>query len=159
MSNDFCYGLACSALSRGASPPAAALARPLVNFYSPNANNSNMLDTKSALVLKILQKECHGSGYKVIDKSDIISSLPAKYKMSEDTLDHIITFLERSEYIHIKYDDENVYCLCVLNEIGPAAEKESKKEKPKMWLFLILTAFFSLIGGLLGSIIAKYISF
>lgn len=144
---------------RGAPPPSAALARPPVNFYSPNANNNNMLDTKSALVLKILQKECHGSGYKVIDKSDIISSLPAKYKMSEDTLDHIITALERGEYIHIKYDDENVYCLCVLNAASPSADKEIKKEKPKIWLFIILSALFSLIGGLIGSIIAKFINF
>lgn len=120
-----------------------------------------MLDQKSILILKALQKECHGAGYKVVDKSDIISSLPPKYRMSEDTLDHIITSLERDEYIHIKYDDENVYCLCVLSASNQISEKEhkSKKEKPSKWLFIVFVALFSLIGGMLGAIIAKLINF
>ncbi len=118
-----------------------------------------MLDLKSTIILKILQKECHGSGYKVIDKSDIISAMPAKYRVDEENLDHIITYLERSECIHVKYDDENVYCLCVLPMGNQITEKEekNKKEKPKYWLLLIFIAVFSMIGGLLGSIIAKFI--
>ena len=36
-------------------------------------------------------------------------------------------------------------------------EEKNKKEKPKYWLLLIFIAIFSMIGGLLGSIIAKFI--
>lgn len=109
------------------------------------------------MILKALQKECHGSGYKVIDKSDIISSLPAKHRVSDESLDHIINSLERDEYIHIKYDDENVYCLCILSAGNQISERKQKKEKPKNWLFIILVMLFSLIGGLLGSLIAQLI--
>ena len=68
-----------------------------------------MLDIKSNLVLKILQKECKNGGYNVVDKSDVISALPSKYRVDEEGLDHIITFLERNECVHVKYDDDNVY--------------------------------------------------
>lgn len=120
-----------------------------------------MLDQKSALILTILQKECHGTGYKVIDKSDILSSMPPKYRINEETLDHILTYLERKECIHIKYDDENVYCLCVTQKDNRLTEQEPeiKKEKPKMWLFAVLVMIFSLIGGFLGALIAKFVKF
>lgn len=120
-----------------------------------------MLDAKTTHVLRILQKECPGSNYKVIDKSDIISAMPQNQRLDEDTLEHIITFLERNECIQIKYEDENVYCLCVLPTVKQLAEKESKtkKEKPKNWLFLILIMIFSLMGGILGAIIGKFINF
>lgn len=103
-----------------------------------------MLDLKSTIILKILQKECHGSGYKVIDKSDIISAMPAKYRVDEENLDHIITYLERSECIHVKYDDENVYCLCVLPMGNQITEKEekNKKEKAKILAFANFYRYF-----------------
>lgn len=118
-----------------------------------------MLDIKSNLVLKILQKECRTSGYKVVDKADIISALPAKYRVDEEGLDHIITYLERSECIHIKYDDDNVYCLCILplgNQLTEI-ENKNKKEKPKFALLIILTLIFALIGGFLGALLAKFV--
>ena len=120
-----------------------------------------MLDIKSNLVLKILQKECRSSGYKIVDKSDIISSLPAKYRVDEEGLDHIITFLERCECVHVKYDDDSVYCLCILprgNQITESDEK-NKNKQPKLWLFVIFSSIFALIGGFLGGIISNFIKF
>lgn len=120
-----------------------------------------MLDLKSNLVLKILQKECHGSGYKVIDKADIISAMPAKYRVDEDGLENIITFLERNECVHVKYDDDNVYCLCILPIGNQITENQvsQKKQKPKYVAFALICLIFSLIGGLIGAIIAKFINF
>ncbi len=120
-----------------------------------------MLDLKSNLVLKILQKECHGSGYKVIDKADIISSMPAKYRVDEDGLENIITFLERNECIHVKYDDDNVYCLCILPIGNQITENQivQKKQKPNYLIFAVLCFVFAFVGGLVGSIIAKFINF
>lgn len=120
-----------------------------------------MLDIKSNLVLKILQKECRSSGYKVIDKADIISAMPAKHRVDEEGLDHIITFLERNECVHVKYDDDNVYCLCVLprgNQITESDDK-NKSKQPKFWLLAILCTIFSLLGGFVGAIIANFIKF
>ncbi len=120
-----------------------------------------MLDIKTNLVLKVLQKECKGNGYKVVDKADIISALPSKFRMDEENLDHIITFLERSEYIHVKYDDEQVYCLCILPLGNQVTENETKevKDKHKNVYVILLMFLASLIGGLIGAILSKLINF
>lgn len=120
-----------------------------------------MLDLKSKLVLKILQKECKTSGYKVVDKADIIAALPSKFRMEEDGLDHIITFLERSECIHVKYDDERVYCLCVLplgNQLAEK-EKEEKKERRKPSLLIFLLFLAALLGSFAGGVLSQLIKF
>ena len=70
-----------------------------------------MLDIKSKLVLKILVKECPNGSYNIVEAKDIISSLPNRYKVDSDGLDNILIYLERQEYISIKYDDDGVYCL------------------------------------------------
>lgn len=119
-----------------------------------------MLDIKSNLVLKILQKECKNGGYKIVDKADIISAMPAKYRVDEEGLDHIITYLERSECIHVKYDDDSVYCLCILplgSQITENDEK-NKKNKPKNSIFLIFLCVFSFLSAFLGAIIGEIIS-
>lgn len=120
-----------------------------------------MLDIKSNLVLKILKKECHGQEYKIIEKTDIIYALPVKYRVSEEALDHIITYLERSECIHVKYDDENVYCLCILpyGEQINENDKADKKKKNKNITIIILTFISALLGGIIGSIISHLIKF
>lgn len=120
-----------------------------------------MLDIKTNLVLKVLQKECKGNGYKVVDKADIISALPSKFRMDEENLDHIITFLERSEYIHVKYDDEQVYCLCILPLGNQVTENETKEKREKRNpLFLYISVFFgAIIGGIIGVILTKIINF
>lgn len=130
-------------------------------ILSQKTNNKHMLDLKSKLVLKILQKECKTSGYKIVDKADIISALPSKFRVDEDGLDHIITFLERSECIHVKYDDEKVYCLCMLPLGNQLTEKENeqKKEQRKPLLLIILVFLSAMLGGLIGAIISNFIKF
>jgi len=113
-----------------------------------------MLDTKSNLVLKILQRECKSGGYKIINKSDVISALPTRYRCNIEELDQITNFLERQDYITIKYDDENVYCLCVLPFF---TEPEKKQESPKIWPFLLIFLL-CFLGSFLGSFLTKYIS-
>ncbi len=132
----------------------------LLHFYTFFTNNKGMLDLKSKLVLKILQKECRASGYKVVDKADIISALPSKFRMDEDGLDHIITFLERSECIHVKYDDERVYCLCILPLGNQLTEKDTAEKKERRFspLLVFLIFFAALIGGFVGGIVAKFIN-
>lgn len=117
-----------------------------------------MLDKKSTLVLKIIQKECKNGSYKVIDKSDIISSLPSKYRCDFEELDHILSYLERQDLISIKYDDDNVYCLCVLPATFEIIENNEKKREKNFSIFIpLLSLLFGFLGAFIGSIISKII--
>ena len=92
-----------------------------------------MLDLKSKIVLKILQKECPNGAYKIVEAKDIISSMPARYRVDFDGLDNILIYLERQEYISIKYDDDGVYCLCLLPFGNEILENESKKTTVRIY--------------------------
>ncbi len=118
-----------------------------------------MLDIKSMLVLKFLSKQCSNGTYKIIDASDVISAMPARYKIDSDGLEHILTYLERQDCISIKYDDDGVYCLCVLPYGYELTESDSKKERkhtkfPSIFFCTIVFAL-AFVGALLGGIIAK----
>lgn len=116
-----------------------------------------MLDIKSKLVLKILQKECPNGSYKLVETKDIISAMPIKYRVDIDGLENILIYLERQEYISIKYDDEDVYCLCVLpygNEVIETEIKEKSEGKfPRPWIFFILCFLSAFLGCLASNLI------
>ena len=119
-----------------------------------------MLDLKSKLVLKILQKECPNGAYKIIDAKDIISSMPTRYRVDFDGLDNILIYLERQEYISIKYDDDGVYCLCVLpfgNEILESEFDNKKKDEgnfPRLWLLIFIIFCCCLVSSSLSLLLA-----
>ncbi len=122
-----------------------------------------MLDIKSKLVLKILIKECPNGSYNIVDAKDIISALPNKYKLDLDGLENILIYLERQEFISIKYDDDEVYCLCVLpygNEIleSEANQKREDKKSSHLWLYLILNTITSFLAGFLGVMLASILN-
>ncbi len=121
-----------------------------------------MLDIKSKLVLKILLKECPNGAYKIVDAKDIISALPSRYKVDGDGLDNILIYLERQEYISIKYDDEGVYCLCVLPYGNEVLEDEiyKKREKstfPRLWILFVIVFGASLTANLLWFALSKWL--
>lgn len=118
-----------------------------------------MLDAKSQIVLKILVKECKNGGYKIVESRDIISAMPEKYRVDYDGLKNILTYLEHSDCISIKYDDDGVFCLCVL----PFGYKtlESKQQKRKtfafpIWIFFAIF-FIVLLASFSGSLLARII--
>lgn len=121
-----------------------------------------MLDIKSKLVLKILQKECPNGAYKLVEAKDIISSMPIKFRVDLDGLANILIYLERQEYISIKYDEEEVYCLCVLpfgNELleNEGKQKSEGKHSPHLWIILLLVCLSALVGSFLGSLVLSYL--
>lgn len=116
-----------------------------------------MLDTKSTLILKVLQKECKDGSYKILDKNDIISALPTRYRCDTEELDHIISYLERQDFVSVKYDDDNIYCLCILPAINEIASPK-KKNKKKGFLPLIIFII-TFIASFLGSLLSKLIKF
>lgn len=115
-----------------------------------------MLDTKSTLILKILQKECKNGSYKILDKNDIISALPARYRCDTDELDHIISYLERQDYVSVKYDDDNIYCLCILPAINEITTPKRRK-KEKKYLLPLIVFILAFLGALCGGILSKLI--
>ena len=126
-------------------------------------HNKYMLDIKSKLVLKILIKECPYGAYNIVESKDIISLLPNKYKIDIEGLENILIFLERQEYISIKYDDDGVFCLCVLPygyEIFENDENKKREDKksPRLWLYIIINFFATLLAGFLGTMIANILN-
>ncbi len=101
-------------------------------------------------LLSYLTRECKNSGYSVIDKKDVLSSFDKKIHVDEIELETLMSSLERQSFIKIKYEDENVYCLCVLKH-----EIEEKKESSKKSLFP--SFLLSLAGAFLGSFFATLI--
>lgn len=119
-----------------------------------------MLDVKSKLVLKILNKECPNGAYKIVDSADIISALPNKYKMDYSALEHILNYLERQDCISIKYDDDNIYCICVLPfgcEICENVQKEKKPNKLSPIVYFIIVFILSLLASFISNLLAKLI--
>ncbi len=117
-----------------------------------------MLDVKSKLVLKILIKECPYGSYNIIESKDIISALPSKYKVDMEGLENILIYLERQEYISIKYDDDGVYCLSVLpfgNELLEQDDKKREEKSSRLWLFILINFFVTLVAGCLGAVIGN----
>lgn len=119
-----------------------------------------MLDIKSKLVLKFLIKECSNGSYKIVESNDIISSLPLKYKVDLNGLDNILIYLERQECISIKYDDEGIYCLCILPYGYKVFEREKniKRENysfPPFWIFILIMFFTTLFSSFFATLLAK----
>ena len=120
-----------------------------------------MLDAKSQSVLKILIKECKEGGYKIVETSDIISAMPERFKVDEKGLKNILTFLEHSDCISIKYDDEGIYCLCVMPYGFKMIESSGQKRKAISLPFWIFAAIFALalVASFVGSLLANLIHF
>lgn len=113
-----------------------------------------MLDVKSKLVLKILAKETSGGSYKIFESEDIISLLPKRFRTDSEGIRHILTHLERQDFISIKYDDDDTYCLCVLPFGFEEVEDAPVKERGRVNKLTILFSFlFGLLGALIGGII------
>ncbi len=113
-----------------------------------------MLDAKSKQILSILAKQCSGGGYKIVEVSDICSTLPRHMKMNEQNVEHILQTLERQDYISIKYDDDGVYCLCVLPyALDELQEEKFVKTKSGQNKTLFWNVFFCFLASLLGSVL------
>lgn len=127
--------------------------------------NNNMIDTKSKFILKILAQECRDGSYKVIEISDIIMSLPKRYRMDSESIKHILLHLERQDMISIKYDDEDVYCLAVLPfgyetieaEGALPIRRERKKERSLSIMSIVLSFFSALVGTVIGILICHFL--
>ena len=117
-----------------------------------------MLDKTSNMVLKTLNKLSEGSSYKVVTCDDIIACLN-KNKFDVDGIKQIMDFLEKHEYINIKFSEDNTYCYSLLPKARIYLEQNGSKSKPKFRQFSILTYVFIAISSFIGSLLALFIFF
>ena len=118
-----------------------------------------MLDKKSNIVLKALSKLSEGSAYKVVTADEIISILPQKAQYDADGIKQIMDFLEKQEYVNIKFSEENTYCYSLLPKARICLEQNDGKSKTKKNSFNILNYVYILIASFLGTMIALFVFF
>ena len=120
-----------------------------------------MLDKRSKALLRIINEECKEGTYKVIEVDDILRVMPKKFKMDQEGVAQIISYLSNADYISVKYKDEVVYCVSPLPrgrkifEIEEDEKKLSKQKKLKFCLLILLVICLSFGGMLLASYISK----
>lgn len=118
-----------------------------------------MLDKKTTAVLKALNKLSEGSAYKVITSEEILMSLTQKSQYNADSIKQIIEFLEKQEYLNIKFCEENTYCYALLPKARIYLEQDSNKNKLKKSSPQILTYVYTMIASFVGTVLALLVFF
>lgn len=120
------------------------------------ANNKYMLDERSKIVLKYLVKECSEGSYRVVDVADILEAIPQKFKPDAGTVTLCMDYLEKGNYISIKYKDAKMYCVSPLPFARQILESESNEKEKSKKIFKIGTIMYALvfICAFLGTFVA-----
>lgn len=118
-----------------------------------------MLDKKTSSVLKVLNKLAESSTYKVITGDEILSNISQKSQYDLEIVKQIIEFLEKQDYINIKFSEENTYCYSLMPKARIYLEQENLKSKPKKNNKPIMTYIYTMMASFIGSMIALLIFF
>lgn len=122
-----------------------------------------MLDKNSTLVLRVLQKLCDGNAYKVVTSDEILSNLNQRSQFDAEIIRQIIDFLEKQQYLNIKFSEENTYCYSLLPKAKIYLEQEINRKKPqqnnKSILFYVYVMIASFIGTMFSLLIFFYLTF
>lgn len=118
-----------------------------------------MLDKKSFSVLKALNKLTDGSAYKVTTSDEVISLLSQKSQYDNDSIRQIMDFLEKQEYLTIKFSEENTYCYSLLPKAHIVLEQESARPKTKKNMLTAMQYALVAISAFVGTMIALLVFF
>ena len=118
-----------------------------------------MLDKKSTTVLKSLNKLSEGCTYKVVTSDEIIMNLSQKNLYDHDNIKEIIDFLNKHEYLNLKFSEENTYCYTLLPKARIYLEQSVSNSKPKKMQFQMQTYLFVMISSFIGTMLAMLIFF
>ena len=118
-----------------------------------------MLDKKSTAVLKSLNKLSEGCTYKVVTSDEIIMNLSQKNLYDHDNIKEIIDFLNKHEYLNLKFSEENTYCYTLLPKARIYLEQSVSNAKPKKLQFQMQTYVFIMIASFIGTMLAMLIFF
>lgn len=124
-----------------------------------------MIDAKSFALLKVLDSECSGQGYKIFSIDELRLSLPEEYGFTADGVREALKTLSERDYVSVKYEDEREVCLKPLvkgrlafeNKIDDEVELNRAEKRYFLWSFLgaaagaatvfIVALFISLLSG------------
>ena len=119
-----------------------------------------MLDKKTDAVLELLAAKA-SSGYKILNKDQLLNELPKKLGIDMQAFLNIITFLKENDYVDVKYQDKEEICLSTTVKAESYVEGD-KNVTPKtkivgaqaglLMLGVFLAAFF---GALIATLIGK----
>ncbi len=118
-----------------------------------------MLDKKTTAVLKVLNKLAEGTAYKVVTTEDIMLNLNQKSQYDIDSIHQIISFLEKQEYLTIKFSEDNTYCYSLSPKARIYLEQEQGKSKTKKTNLPIITYVYTMIASFVGTMLALFIFF
>lgn len=118
-----------------------------------------MLDKKSTAVLKALNKLAMNSAYKVVTSDEILSILSQKSQFDADSINEIISYLGKQEYINIKFSEENTYCYSLLPKARIFLEQDGKNVKEIKSSLTFWNYFYVFIASFLGTMLALIIFF
>ena len=122
-----------------------------------------MLDKKTTSVLKSLNKLAENNAYKVVTTDEILSNLNQKSQFDLETIKQCIEFLEKQQYLNIKFCEENTYCYSLMPKARIYLEQENPKPCLKkktnelmMYVYIMLASF---IGTMLALLVFFYLTF
>lgn len=118
-----------------------------------------MPDKKTEAVLAMLARKV-GYSYKVVEKSELVQSLPRKYSMSVEQLLSAVAFLRENDFVAVKYQDKDEICLSltVKAETFFSQSKHAVRERcqishAQIWLMFLGTLVASFLGTLLANLL------
>lgn len=122
-----------------------------------------MLDKKTTSVLRALSRLAENNAYKVVTTDEILSNLNQKSQFDLETIKQCIEFLEKQQYLNIKFCEENTYCYSLMPKARIYLEQENPKPSSKkktnelmMYVYIMLASF---IGTMLALLIFFYLTF
>ena len=121
-----------------------------------------MLDEKEQLILKYIISEC-GDDYKVIYKDDFEDFFASKFGNKKLHIEQILNHLKTTNFIDIKYFDDEKYCLRCLQQSRVIFEEESKEKikikkiRTEIVLLVVIVFVFAFFGSFLGTIICNIV--
>lgn len=118
-----------------------------------------MLDKNTSAVLKALNKLAEGNAYKVITGDEILANLSQKSQFDLEIIRQIIDFLEKQQYLNIKFSEENTYCYSLLPKAKIYLEQEQSKHMPKKSNQHIMTYVYIILASFIGTMLALLVFF
>ncbi|MFQ6752430.1 MAG: hypothetical protein ACLRFL_02580 [Clostridia bacterium] len=118
-----------------------------------------MLDKKSIIVLKALNKLADGSAYKVITSEEILTNLSQRSQYDLDSIRQIMDFLEKQEYINIKFSEDTTFCYSLSPKARVYLEQDSSKSRTKKNRNTLMVYIYTMIASFIGTMLALLIFF
>lgn len=107
-----------------------------------------MLENKPEILLKIILNLIEEDNeYKIINKSEFLSRFKKRHKVTPDILKEMLQEIDKHEYISLKYVDDTVVGLSVLNK-GRFYFNKSYNEKREIQKLRKIFFFYTILAGL-----------